>query len=215
MGVGDKYPAGTKFGTWTVVEKAPSKVFSSGSSKSQLLCVCACGREKILLLGNLVAGTSTRCVDCGIKKRAEKMRGPKRPDGYVNKTQCYKGYERGAKRRGLPFNLSFSEFIELTAKHCHYCGEQPKNCYNLKHSRGEFRGQPRAGTAFIHNGIDRINPEKGYSADNCVPCCRRCNVGKNNMSVDEFKQWIHRVYHYSIKKDTKNGSSVSSRVLKR
>lgn len=38
----------------------------------------------------------------------------------------------------------------------------------------------------------------GYTVNNCVPCCWRCNQMKSNMSIDEFRTII-RVIHERIR----------------
>lgn len=51
-----------------------------------------------------------------------------------------------------------------------------------------------------HNGIDRVDSSKGYTLDNCVPCCSKCNYAKHEMSVEEFKEYITNVYQKLILK---------------
>ena len=48
------------------------------------------------------------------------------------------------------------------------------------------------------DGIDRIYSTKGYSVNNCVPCCTMCNKMKLNYSLEDFKTQISKIYHYSI-----------------
>ena len=50
------------------------------------------------------------------------------------------------------------------------------------------------------NGIDRLDSSKGYTIDNCVSCCSVCNTAKLEMDVDDFKEWVVRVYDYWAKK---------------
>jgi len=38
----------------------------------------------------------------------------------------------------------------------------------------------------IYNGIDRVDPKRGYTSDNVVPCCRHCNWVKGASTLDEF-----------------------------
>lgn len=49
------------------------------------------------------------------------------------------------------------------------------------------------------NGIDRIDSSKGYTIDNCALCCRQCNYLKNNMSQDDFADWILSIHLWAIK----------------
>jgi len=74
--------------------------------------------------------------------------------------------------RGMEFDLTLDQYASLIAdKRCHYCGEET----------------PKTGT-----GLDRKNSFLGYSEENCVPCCRRCNEirGKDNISYSEMFEVI-------------------------
>lgn len=63
-------------------------------------------------------------------------------------------------KKGLVFDLS-KEFVENSLeKACTYCG-------------------------FPSTGLDRIDNTKGHSEDNCVPCCKECNVSRNNSFTQE------------------------------
>lgn len=46
------------------------------------------------------------------------------------------------------------------------------------------------------NGIDRVDNSKGYTSDNCVPCCWACNNAKKNNSSSEFLAWVDGVYTF-------------------
>jgi hypothetical protein len=45
-----------------------------------------------------------------------------------------------------------------------------------------------------HNGIDRVDNDKGYISDNCVPCCWKCNNMKNTMKQKDFINHIISIY---------------------
>lgn len=66
------------------------------------------------------------------------------------------------KRRNFPSLLSYSEYLEIKDRECFYCG------------------QPSGG------GLDRLNSNEGYSLDNVVACCGRCNKAKLTDSPQEF-----------------------------
>ncbi len=55
------------------------------------------------------------------------------------------------------------------------------------------------GDEYAHNGVDRLDNAKGYTLENSVPCCKHCNIAKRSMTVDEFKQWISKVYAHQNK----------------
>lgn len=52
------------------------------------------------------------------------------------------------------------------------------------------------GWRLIYNGIDRIDNAKGYTIENSVTCCKRCNFAKRNMSYDEFISWGKKLGNY-------------------
>lgn len=77
--------------------------------------------------------------------------------------------------------LSESEYLKLSKSNCFYCGEEPGNTYSL----------PRNYDNHIrYQGIDRVDSNKEYVADNVVPCCWRCNRMKTDMTIKEFKDRI-------------------------
>lgn len=75
-----------------------------------------------------------------------------------------------AKCRKIEFNLSDDDVNKLINSSCFYCGVE--NC----------------------DGIDRIDSKKGYELNNCVPCCKTCNLMKNKFTTDVFFDKIKRIY---------------------
>lgn len=45
-----------------------------------------------------------------------------------------------------------------------------------------------------YNGIDRTDNDKGYTTDNCVSCCGKCNSLKGTLSQGEFRQLVTSIY---------------------
>lgn len=52
------------------------------------------------------------------------------------------------------------------------------------------------------NGIDRIDSNKDYSKNNCVPCCQMCNIMKNKFSKEDFIKKVKLIYNNYIKSST-------------
>jgi len=88
----------------------------------------------------------------------------------------FHGYRNGAAARNYAFDLSWEQFQAITALDCFYCGIQKGNAY---------RSRPYA-TVFSGSGIDRYDNSLGYTAENSVPCCTRCNFLKGRMRGDAF-----------------------------
>jgi predicted RNA-binding Zn-ribbon protein involved in translation (DUF1610 family) len=85
---------------------------------------------------------------------------------------------KGAEIRKIQFNLSDSEAKNLLLENCYYCNS----------------------SEFI--GIDRIDSSKDYSINNCVPCCKYCNLMKNNLQYDLFLNQIHKIFNHRISNST-------------
>ena len=98
--------------------------------------------------------------------------------------QVIKMYKHGAKRRGLEYKLTEKQFKEITQQPCYYCGIIPSNKRDIEGYNG----------AYIYSGIDRVDNTKGYITGNVVPCCYQCNLSKGKLTLEEFKNWIKRVY---------------------
>jgi len=81
-------------------------------------------------------------------------------------------YKRSAGCRNIDYNLTDEEATELMNDKCFYCYEECTDGY--KH------------------GIDRKYNDDGYEKDNCVTCCKMCNISKNDTSIEEY---INKVFH--------------------
>jgi 5-methylcytosine-specific restriction endonuclease McrA len=82
----------------------------------------------------------------------------------------YKGtygiLRKHAKRRSIELSMTYEEFLPFTEElQCHYC---LSDIVWIKH-----------GKVNAYN-LDRIDNEKGYSKENCVVCCWKCNNSKGN-----------------------------------
>lgn len=83
----------------------------------------------------------------------------------------YTSYKNRSKSRGLIFSLTLSEFEDITALPCNYCGD-------------------------ISGGIDRIDSSIGYIHGNIVPCCEQCNTMKLDYTVTEFIEKCNKIISY-------------------
>ena len=95
-----------------------------------------------------------------------------------------------AKNRWIEFKLSTSEAVVLMKKPCYYCGD---TWWNLAYY---FNWEDRE---VKYNWLDRINSSKCYDKDNVVPCCKRCNWAKNDMSLEDFLSHNEKIYNFNKK----------------
>lgn len=92
-------------------------------------------------------------------------------------------------------DLPFDYFLQLSQNNCHYCNSTPINrsihTYNKqKNNKDKY--------TFIYNGLDRIDNNIGHSIENVVSCCVYCNKSKLDRPLNDFYNWIDKLY-YNIK----------------
>ena len=105
----------------------------------------------------------------------------KLPVGTSHIRYVFRQYRKNARKRGIPFDISITEFRHLAAMNCTYCGEPPR-----------MRKWERS--AIPINGIDRVDSSIGYEMKNCVTACSNCNKLKSNKPLDEFLELVRRIY---------------------
>jgi hypothetical protein len=143
-------------------------------------CRCECGTEKPFDEGSLKSGNSK---SCGCWKHEWN----KLPKMEASMHAVHRNYTYPAKYRGLVFDLTMEQFRTLTSSNCHYCGSKPAQKI---HKNITFNGD------YIYNGIDRVDNTLGYMTENCVPCCKICNIAKRNMPKRQFLEWVKKVYEH-------------------
>lgn len=147
--------------------------------KRQAKCLCDCGKEfnyRVDLLSR-----KKGCRECG-----QKFGGQSRilNNFRAAKKAYFMSYFRNARKRNLNFSLTQEEFDNLISQNCYYCGMSPQDQSYLSKSTKKY-------AKFYASGIDRMDNNLGYTMDNCLPCCTKCNMMKKTMSCDEF------LYHVS------------------
>lgn len=145
-------------------------------------CLCECGKECIVRRDRLL---SKKAICCGCWRdnvNRKKKYSPKEATA-IRVWQCR--YDDG------PFEL----FYKLSQQDCFYCGANPSNyqngaIYDKKASKYKIENG-----GFIYNGMDRIDSTKGHIEGNVVPCCKYCNYAKGNMTIEQFVEWLEKLYN--------------------
>jgi len=107
--------------------------------------------------------------------------------GCVKYRELLSSYQRNARKRNLPFNLTPLQFHSIIENNCHYCGMPPRQLSFKKHVR-----------PVIANGIDRKDNSQGYTLENSLPCCTDCNRAKQGKDYHYFVQWLERIKTHRI-----------------
>ena len=163
---------------------------------NQWLVECTkCGREQTQSIANMKKHKTDICYFC---THPTAIRNPKESGGRkgtnllpINE-RIYNYYSSrilNSNKKYKEWSLSLDDFTNLIYKKCHYCGSEPteNNMWN--------KGAKRVSSEEIVkiNGIDRVDSSKGYTIDNCVPCCYKCNRMKSDMDVNEFIEHVHKI----------------------
>lgn len=148
---------------------------------------CDCGIEYTVNSNAIVSGKTISC-GCYLKEIVSK------PFGVAYGNYFYKKYIKGANKRGFSFELKRDQFDKITSQDCFYCGEEP-------------RIYPRE-FQYINgrtplNGIDRIDNKIGYTLENSVACCTKCNTMKMTLGVEEFLSHIEKIHNFQKNKNEK------------
>jgi hypothetical protein len=146
---------------------------------------CDCGVEKVLCGADVVRG---KTKSCGCNRSRYISQAHLLPEGQAAFNSLYSLYAIScARSRGLEFSLSKEEFLKLTKEACHYCGVSANQVW---------KGTSRVCSPYVYNGIDRKDNKQGYTLNNCVACCKVCNIAKGAMSLDAFLAWIDRLVNF-------------------
>jgi len=156
------------------------------------LYLCKCSKEKVILKRSV---DRNQTISCGCYHKLHAV-GSKRclPKGEASFNSLYSRYRSRAILKNLEFSLTKDQFRKLVISNCIYCLAIPENIVKIIKHNGTF----------TYNGIDRVDNTKGYTIENCVTCCERCNRGKLEMSKEEFYTWIKQVYIEIIRKENED-----------
>lgn len=182
-----KIKVGDVFGKRTVIEIVTESY--GGDSQTMVITRCECGTIKKVKAYVLLRGGSTQCRSCSM--RDNRAANPSLNRIYKKKYSpeertlrtAYNFYKVNATNKGRSNELTYEVFVSLAKQNCYYCGCPPSNGIDTK-----------------WNGLDRIDPNKGYELDNIVPCCRTCNMAKKTSTQAEFITWAKRLAENLISK---------------
>ena len=76
-------------------------------------------------------------------------------------------YKKSSQNRKIEWNLTDEQATKIMQSKCNYCDK-----------------------IVVLNGIDRIDSDKNYIIENCVPCCKYCNIMKNTYTTEKFMKIV-------------------------
>lgn len=145
--------------------------------------MCDCGAVKDVDQWALKKG-GTRSCGCIQKERATAMCKKRAlPNGEAARNDVIYKYKLRAKKENIEWKLTDEQCEKFFKGDCAYCGTEPQREKKLNYS-----------STYVYNGIDRIDNQKGYTVENSVSCCMRCNYMKSNLSLADFYEHIKKIY---------------------
>ena len=166
---------GNRHGRLTVIKRIKNNKYG----QAKWLCRCDCGK-KTTILGVSLRGSTK---GCGCLHKL--------PSGEASFNILIRSMKNGAYKRNLEWFLTKDQVRFLSKQNCYYCGIEPRQLIGSEAHNGFY----------IYNGLDRVVNNKGYTIENVVSCCGRCNRAKDTMTQDEFSIWISQIYNHSVGKE--------------
>jgi len=152
----------------------------AGKRRKMGIFACGCGVEVVQPLSTVKNGHVRFCEKCG---RVEAGRNSRKDPSQVVASRVYLRTKSNAKIRGIKFSLTREEAYRLILNTCAYCGQYSPG--GTLHWDGVT--QERAEELQVpYCGIDRIDSGGGYTKENSVSCCKRCNLAKHEMTKEEY-----------------------------
>lgn len=107
---------------------------------------------------------NSHCRDC----RQKEWKNWQRRNDSFNR---FRFYEWNAKRNSKDFKITLDDFKRyVECGECYYCGSSERL------------------------GLDRVDSSMGYTLDNIVASCRRCNVAKSDQTKEDFIKMCSDIY---------------------
>lgn len=174
-----EYSAGDVVGNLEI--KGLGGTSKSGTRLYRVLCLL-CGSVTDKRLQTIERAKSCGCMQ---SKRSRRVAGSGRrtPEGTrVEINNLISIYKSNARKRGISFDLTYTQFETLVDSECYFCGDIGGNTL-----------RKRGYNDYNYTGIDRINNSVGYLPSNCIPCCSWCNRAKNNGTLENFVDKCRKV----------------------
>lgn len=206
---------GKRFGRLTVVSRGENAYRKNGDPRTRWVCVCDCGKSK-LIYGEALARGVTKSCGCIQKERASATM---TKHGSTN-TKLYGVWcsmkNRCNNKNNPHYNLYGGRGISV-------CDEWERDYSSFEKwslSNGYFESKRRGDCT-----IDRIDPDKGYSPDNCrwvsvvvqtnnLRCNRKVECFGKTCTIGDLAREYNMPYSKLYQRITRYGYTPEEAVLK-
>lgn len=150
---------GMRYGRLTVLEEAEPSYTKGGFLLRRWVCRCDCGNIITVHASNLTSGHSTQCKDCGIKQSSSL-----RVKHGLRKSRLYRVW---ASMKSRCYCKSSSSYSRYGAFGITVCDEWTSKDGFENFAKWAFQNGFIEDAKDNENTLDRIDPLKGYSPENC------------------------------------------------
>lgn len=160
-------------------------VLPSPTDVSEYTCVRCKQVKPIAQFGTQVKKDRTiiksHCNECASKAATEAWRELRATNPHLAwARQASNQSKIRARERGLPHTMSVDNLVRLAQSgRCVYCDVVVL-----------FQTAVDGPDKFQAASVDRFIPTKGYTVENCVLACYRCNVRKNDASLEDLERLV-------------------------
>ncbi len=177
------------FGRLKVVRKVETRFTKGGNPIGRWLCLCSCGKEKVVSTNSLQQGKTKSC-GCLLAESAQSKGHNNKTHGDYSKfasmdekirRQAWSNIQERSKRRGYSSDLEISDLPVLGVK-CPILG--------VAYTKGSLKNKDYSPS------VDRINSNLPYLKkykDNLVFISHRANRIKSDASVEELRLIIQYI----------------------
>lgn len=170
---------GSTSGIYTVLRFIPE--YKGCIDSRYYECLCSVCQSTIIIARSTLKQRQIQRCQCKRKRKAE---------GETKSTfakRRYGQYKTRAKIKGCVFTLDLDTFTTLFYGNCVYCGQIPEAKFVWNQ-------------IFYANGIDRDDNTKGYTKENSVSCCSKCNGFKGDYTGVQFTEHSDKVSVFNARK---------------
>lgn len=199
-----KDPVSRKYFNGDIIGNCYKLVKFLGGNNWEVECI-KCGKTQIQSIPNMKRHKKDTCLYCKYPNAVRNYNGGGGTVKYSLDERYYNYYKSriesqnvNTNRKYKSWELSLDDFSKLIHSKCFYCGEEPSSD-NIWNKSGKRTTQDEE---FLSNGIDRIDSSIGYTKDNCVPCCKICNRMKSDLSLEDFRKHIIKLFKTFNKRST-------------
>lgn len=167
------YGVGDSIGLLTITEEVFRKR-SDGRNRRMLVVTCSCGTVKEVLPSNLASGDtkSCGCLHKKLASEANKTHGAKAKSATSTQKRLMSVW-RGMRSRC--YNQNATNYKWYGGKGITIEWDDFQSFYTWALSHGYTEGLE----------LDRIDPSKNYSPDNCMWCSKSDNIARAHLKIDD------------------------------